>query len=355
MLAVKVYAQQGTAPDLPEKKLARLSANAVTSDETAHCLGCHSTRMPKIVEVWEQSAHAKNGVGCYECHRAEKGDLTAKQGHFSYNVHLQVSAARCGYCHQEQYEGFAASRHGTALDPIESLPIAKDDPEIFAISCAKCHGSAVNMKKGKPQDLSWPNHGIGRKNTDGSRGSCAACHGFHSDSLEYVRDARTCAKCHNTKVSPAISVFENSAHGAAPRKNIEDLDLGKKNLNLSEEGLTKPNCQVCHIMAADKMSKSTHNVSQRLSWNLKDLKAVHNDDWGTKRLEMQKTCRKCHGATHVEQYYRRFDAAVVATNHYVEKKVKADTPASEILCLQKSLIAFRIGVAMLGGIGPFKM
>ena len=41
------------------------------SAETKECLGCHS-EMRGIVSQWEDSAHWNAGVGCYECHKAEK-------------------------------------------------------------------------------------------------------------------------------------------------------------------------------------------------------------------------------------------------------------------------------------------
>ena len=64
------FAQQTITIGTETKILKPYSAFAVTTDETARCLNCHASRMPKLVEGWEHSAHAKNGVGCYECHKA---------------------------------------------------------------------------------------------------------------------------------------------------------------------------------------------------------------------------------------------------------------------------------------------
>ncbi len=355
LTASVAFSQQTITIGSETKLLKKYSAYAVTTDETAHCLGCHSTRMPKLVEAWEHSTHAKNGVGCYECHKAEKGDPTSKQGHFSYNVQLPVSAAHCGFCHQEEYEQFAVSRHATAIDLIKSMPMKESNPELFEISCASCHGSVVNMKKGKAVDATWPNQGIGRKNPDGSLGSCAACHGYHNDSLAHARDIQTCARCHDNDFSPAMRSWSRSAHAINSTKNVEDVDLTKKHINLTEDAVMKPNCQTCHVSAPTKNGKATHNISARISWNLKAIKAHHTDDWGTKRLEMQKSCRNCHASTQIEQYYRKFDAAVVATNHIVDKKIKPDAPIWEVMPLHHSLKAFRIGAAMLGIVDPLKI
>ncbi len=337
------------------KILKPYSAFAVTTDETARCLNCHATKMPKLVENWEHSAHAKNGVGCYECHKAEKGDQTAKQGHFSFNVQLVVSPARCGSCHQEQYQEFAISSHATAFDTIKYLPMRKDNPALFETSCVTCHGNIVKMKKGKAADNSWPNNGIGRINPDGSKGNCASCHGYHTDSLAIARDPSTCAKCHKTDFSPAFQAWSMSAHGSTNNRSSEEVDFTKKHLNLSDDAILKPNCQVCHVQASTKKTQATHNISSRLSWKLSKLKADHTDDWGSKRLEMQKTCRNCHASTQIDQYYRKLDAAVVATNHIVDKKIASDTPIWEKINLQNSLLAFRVSVAMLGTVNPLKI
>ena len=351
-----VYAQQTSITIGSEtKNLKPYSAFAVTTDETARCLNCHSTKMPKLVENWEHSTHAKNGVGCYECHKAEKGDKTAKQGHFSFNVQLVVSPARCGSCHQEQYESFAVSNHASAFDSIKYLPMRESNPILFETSCSTCHGTIVNMKKGKALDNSWPNSGIGRLNPDGSKGNCASCHGYHSDSLVIARNTSTCEKCHKTNFSPAYQAWNMSSHGSNNDKAIKDVDFSKKHLNLTEDAILKPNCQTCHIQASSKNASATHNVSNRLSWKLSSLNATHTDNWGDKRLEMQKTCRNCHASTQIDQYYRRLDAAVVATNHIVKEKIDSDTPIFQKINLQNSLMAFRIGLAMLGSVDPLKI
>ena len=45
--------------------------------------------------------------------------------------------------------------------------------------CYVCHGTVVDVKEGKPVEGSWPNVGVGRKNPDGSLGSCSPCHTRH--------------------------------------------------------------------------------------------------------------------------------------------------------------------------------
>ena len=36
------------------------------------CVECHDKSSPGIIDHWEGSTHAVKGVGCVECHQAEK-------------------------------------------------------------------------------------------------------------------------------------------------------------------------------------------------------------------------------------------------------------------------------------------
>lgn len=353
LIAGESFAKDSITIGSETKLLKKYSAFAVTTDETARCLGCHATRMPKVVTAWEHSTHAKNGVGCYECHWAEKGDISSKQGHFGFNVQIPVSAARCGYCHQEQYEEFASSKHATAFSSIKDNPIRKKSPILFETFCSSCHGTELKFHKGKPLQNTWPNQGIGRVNTDSSLGNCGACHGFHTDSLAVARDPATCGKCHDSGFSPAMQTWKISAHGVGADKiNPEEVDWKKKSLNLADDPLMKPNCQTCHMQGAKREDKATHNVSSRISLNLRTLKATYNDDWGGKRLEMQKSCKSCHGSTLVEQHFRRLDAVVIETNSMINDFLATKPNEKEISDRRIAIYTLRLGVAMSGCVNP---
>jgi hypothetical protein len=47
-------------------------AQPQVSPEGQACLDCHSSSTPGIVEQWRESAHARNNVDCYSCHRANE-------------------------------------------------------------------------------------------------------------------------------------------------------------------------------------------------------------------------------------------------------------------------------------------
>ena len=47
------------------------------SAESKKCIECHMKEDPAIYGQWGASKHYRANVGCYECHKAEKGDIDA--------------------------------------------------------------------------------------------------------------------------------------------------------------------------------------------------------------------------------------------------------------------------------------
>ena len=79
-----------------------------------------------LLQAWVDSAHAKVGVNCNQCHGGEEkalqtGNLasheksanTAEKYVFWSN---KVSYETCGNCHEQEVSGWLQSRHGMRLD-----------------------------------------------------------------------------------------------------------------------------------------------------------------------------------------------------------------------------------------------
>ena len=352
LLAVAGFLQAQTASD-PEPALSEVvpvnyTSSVVTSDETARCLNCHASRQIKLVEAWEHSRHARSGVGCYECHKASPADPAAKNGHFSFSVQLPVSPMTCAACHPEQYASFASSSHAMAFDTIKDHPLRSESPILFATTCAVCHGNELQIKRGRPMNNTWPDHGIGRINSDGSRGSCAACHGQHDDSLKRVRSPETCGRCHSGRSAPAYEAWHASRHGNDWLMSRAGVDLDKPGFVPVKEGLLRPDCYVCHLAPAAETATATHNPGERLSWNLAAMQSVHTEKWGEKRMLMQASCRNCHASTQIDMYYRRLDANVLEFNRFAA--IAAALVASDSRAIDEvkgAAISGRLGAAML--------
>ena len=195
------------------------------SDATQECLECHVDRTPGITTQWEKSSHWQSGVGCYECHQANKDDADAMD-HNGHTIAVIVSPRDCGRCHEKETAEQEASHHAKAGDILNTgdglLGQTVGGEPAVAVGCRQCHGSLVKvMENGKLAPTTWPNSGIGRINPDGSKGSCNACHSRHSFSAAQARQPENCGKCHLGPDHPQKEIFEESKHGIAYFSNRE--------------------------------------------------------------------------------------------------------------------------------------
>ena len=176
----------------PSPGAAAKAKGAAISKEGQACIGCHEPQSPSFVKEWRLSRHAKKGVDCYACHKAEKGEADAME-HNGFTIAVLVTPKDCGRCHPKEEKEMTGSHHAKAADILNSadnyLGEVVGGPEVVAVGCRQCHGSNVKvLANGKLDTDSWPNTGIGRVNPDGSKGSCSACHARHNFSKAQVRE-----------------------------------------------------------------------------------------------------------------------------------------------------------------------
>ena len=144
-------------------------------------------------------------------------------------------------------------------------------------------GQVLRSKTDAPQvdHDTWPNSGIGRINPDGSKGVCNACHSKHSFRASVARQPQACGKCHVGPDHPQKEVYEESKHGIAYFSALrEDQQNG---MNVMKDGkwilgvdyYTAPSCSTCHmgsyVRQNGAVARNTHNVGDRISWNLRPL------------------------------------------------------------------------------------
>ena len=214
----------------------------------------HST--PGIVEQWQSSAHAKKGVDCYSCHKANASD-PATFDHYGYKIAVIVTPNYCARCHATEVKQFEKSHHAAAAKFIGSLDnmlgeIVEGGPAANN-GCRQCHGSEVKyLGDGKFDPATWPNSGIGRVNPDGSKGSCAACHGRHTFSSATARMPENCGKCHLGPDHPQIEIYNESKHGIQYRANIAKMNLDSKSWVVGKDYSAAPTCATCHMSATSE-------------------------------------------------------------------------------------------------------
>lgn len=290
------------------------------------CVECHRAVQPGVIDHWVNSTHAEKGVGCIECHKADRRDADAFE-HYGATIATIVTPRDCGACHQHEHQEFAASHHakggnilasldnflaetvegsrigfdphsptpGMAIDKVNGMASAE-------VGCQQCHGSKVALEavdgslltfehlapgpdgcptnaeavsrikrdgQGRPSlhPAAWPNTGIGRLNLDGSRGSCSACHSRHDFSPRRARQPENCGKCHLGPDHPQKEIYEESKHGVAFRDLQQRMNLDAKTWILGEDYSEAPTCATCHMSANTRNGrKVTHDPGIRISW-----------------------------------------------------------------------------------------
>ena len=325
------------------------------------CLKCHGPDDdPGIYKEWKSSAHAANKVDCYDCHKAKDGDKDAFK-HNGATIHIIVTPTTCANCHKAEVEQQQRSHHAKAGNILASVDNLLGEviggPAAVNAGCKQCHGSTVEVDdKGKPTAQTWPNTGIGRKNIDGSLGSCSACHARHAFSSAQARTPDTCGKCHMGPDHPQIEIYDESKHGILYRANIDKMNLNSKSWVAGVDYSAAPTCATCH-MSATADQKVTHDVGERISWTLrpavstklnmirlasgdefdqpegvplpkvgdevKGSKVVEILTWEQRRDKMQNVCKTCHGDSQIAGHYKQFDDVVDLYNDKFAKPIAA--------------------------------
>lgn len=290
------------------------------------CLDCHRSSTPGIVEQWGESAHAKKNVDCYSCHRANEKD-PATFDHYGHRIAVIVTPNYCARCHTKEVEQFEKSHHAQAAQFIGSLDnmlgeFVEGGPAAVN-GCRQCHGSEVRyLSEGKFDPDTWPNSGIGRVNPDGSRGSCAACHGRHSFSSAVARQPENCGKCHLGPDHPQIEIYNESKHGIQFRANIAKMNLDSKSWVVGKDYSAAPTCATCH-MSATSTQPVTHDVGDRISFTLRPVVSVKLENWQKRRAAMQDVCSNCHATGWVENFYKQYENTVDLYNEKFAKPAKS--------------------------------
>jgi hydroxylamine dehydrogenase len=94
-----------TALPLSALGAAKPNPTPALSAQSAACVQCHGSLQPGIVEQWRGSLHAEMKVGCYECHRAGKGEPDAFE-HNGQLIATVVTPRDCARCHAHEADEF---------------------------------------------------------------------------------------------------------------------------------------------------------------------------------------------------------------------------------------------------------
>ena len=260
------------------------------------CLDCHAKvdkKQAAIAEDWKASVHAKEGVGCADCHGGDPRSDEITVGMAEANGFLGVpgrdeTVALCGGCHAsaermrkyqvatDQYSKYFSSVHGQRLLVAKDTRVAicvdchgshgikpASDPtaDVYPLNvpklCASCHADAQKMQ---PYGIPTDQYDIYKLSIHGKQlldeqdlraPTCASCHGSHAAKpprSDEVVDV--CGKCHTA----TQALYEESAHSRVPAvgpkcwtcHGTHDVSPPDETLFLHKGGVPDYLCATCH-------------------------------------------------------------------------------------------------------------
>ncbi len=277
-----------------EMKKTRTFKPEIEIDETtAKCINCHEKRgvAVKLIDEWKESRHAVMGIGCNECHEAAADDFDAfrcPESEFLIGKH--PTPKDCNKCHEDQVKEFNNSKHAAAQI---MMALKGSDRNVFQPTLTTKHGCEQC-------------HNIGNYWPDGSIGECDACHSKHRFSLKQARHPETCGECHIGPDHPHIEIYLESKHGNMYVAHGDEWDWNYPPGD--PVPFSAPTCATCHMSATRTNQQSTHNVSNRLTWESQAPFSVRTQEywggipWQEKRANMEGVCYQCHSQSFTDRY-----------------------------------------------------
>ncbi len=346
---IAVAQEQAQQKQATPKLFKELIIKRGVSPMAAKCIECHSKKTPGIIDSWKLGKMAHASVSCYDCHVVEKSSPMASQcsGIKGTNTYISamVSSKTCSRCHPQEVEQFLKSGHAK----LASAPVVDNKKMINLIynlegagfignshgnssnwasreaGCQMCHGGKVELGPDhKPVKNTWPG-GVGTRYPDGSIGTCTVCHTRHQFSVKEARKPEACASCHLGPDHPDIEIYMESKHGQIFATHGESWEWDSAPDAWQPGDYTAPTCATCHMSGIGDLT-TTHNINERLKWDLVHKKSVirsgerGNGEKGAKL--MRQVCANCHGPTQIQKEIKTLDDAVALYNLYWDGAVK---------------------------------
>ncbi len=298
-------------------------ASAASVRASGKCAECHTRQQHSIVHEYELSAHARKGINCLDCHQPAQDQ--AKTDHHGFIISKTLTAANCRSCHETEYQQFLRSRHaapswaavyGEKGLPSEQVAFSEN---YHPGACKRPPNALVNLEGDAAVVTGCVKcHGVGKPNSDGTIGSCTACHTRHTSSVALARLPTTCGQCHMGPDHSQLEIYNESKHGVmfAAQKHLLKLDTPPSKLTTRDMFL--PTCATCHMSGLNGRGM-THDTSERLSYWLAAEVSQKRPNYALAQANMKETCIQCHTRPLIDRIYEEAEKAVASTN----EKVKA--------------------------------
>ena len=316
--------------------------SAITVGQNKACVDCHQKNTPGVLQQFHDSKHSGKGVQCLDCHTKVAGQQAMVKDHHGVAIVAAPTPNNCAQCHRAEVKEFAASNH--AAKSWYSVEGAKDftPAELATNHLLDPRGKPLNGGTANPvnaligKDASIASckvcHAIGKKNLDGSFGDCTKCHLRHTFEVAQARKPETCGQCHLGPDHPQLEIYNESAHGAYYQANKEKFNMDAPARTLTVKDFPAPTCATCHMSAFGSV-KGTHNVGERLMYQLQPETAKVRANGVKNRETLNAICLNCHTQSFVTNELTKAGKIIDITNRNVAqgKKIITDLRTSGLL------------------------
>jgi hypothetical protein len=150
-----------------------------------------------------------------------------------------------------------------------------------------------------------------------------------------ARKPEACGQCHLGPDHPQIEIYTESKHGDIYAAFGDEYNWTAAPGTWSPgTDFRGPTCASCHMSGAGTV-RTSHDVTERLSWELQAPLTVRPEDfkpfpskmnWEVERNKMKEVCNQCHGKKWVDDHYTKTDKVVEEYNtvYFAPAKAKLD-------------------------------
>ncbi len=110
-----------------------------------------------------------------------------------------------------------------------------------------------------------------------------------------------------------LEIYHESKHGILFHDQRDQMDFAAAPESLTTRDMPVPTCATCHMSGLNNLGV-THDTTERLSWLLYAPVSKQRAGYQQGQDAMQATCRECHTAGTVAEFYADAEAVVAATN-----------------------------------------
>lgn len=295
--------------------------NAEFVRASGKCAECHLRTQYSIVHEYEMSLHARKGVNCLECHQPVAGQ--EKSDHHGFLISTKLTAGNCRACHEDIYQQFLRSRHAApawaAVYGEKGLtPAQVNFSETYQPGGTRRPPHPFVQMEGGPAITNGCEqcHSVGRPNSDGTIGTCTACHTRHTSSVHIARLPSTCAQCHLGPDHSQIEIYDESKHGVMFRTQERLLNLDAPPKALTTRDMFVPTCATCHMSGINGLGV-THDPSERLSYYLATAITEKRPNYAQAQAKMKQVCSQCHTSPVIDRVYNQAEQVVQSTNQQI--------------------------------------